>query len=129
MNQQIYEELNVARVTLPESVHEDIRSGNVEKALHPSNYSDPAMQRVFEYVAGLTFFQRGLITDALVVSLRESHGARVQFLVQECGYALEGVGIEIRNDTVTEDETRPPEERQQPMKVIFAVNPDYEKMR
>ena len=130
MNKQVYEELPIVTVTLPESVHEDIRSGNIERALHPSNFTEAAMQKVFEYVSSLTFFQRGLVTDALTLSLRESHGARVQFLLQECGYTLEGIGIEIRNDTVTEDEDkRPAEERLQPMKIIFAVNRSYEKMR
>ncbi len=131
MKPQTYdEEVLIAAVTLPESVHEDVRCANIDKALNPSNFPDPtAMATVSEYLSHLTSFQRGLLTDALILSLRESHGARVSFFVQDCGYALEGTGLEIRNDTVAEDERRPLEERLQPMKIIFAVNREYERMR
>ena len=131
MKRQVYEEEAIVTIILPESVQEEVRSGNVDKALQAPNF--PAqireMELVSEYVSKLTFFQRGLLADALVLSLRESHGAQVAFSLQDCGYALEGPGIEIRNDTVMEDESRPPDERQQPMKIIFAVNQSYDQMR
>jgi len=120
---QIYNEQHIVTITFPESLHEDIRCANIEKALNPSNFpSVHEMETVFGYFSQLTFFQRGLLTDALIHCLRESHKAQVSFSLQECDYALGAPGIEIRNDTVTE------EERLEPIKVIFAVNRELQRM-
>lgn len=119
----------IAKVTLPDLARQYIAQGNIERALDPEIYGDdvsPQISEVVEqFVGRLTWFQRGLLLDGLGHSLSEGHRAQVWFYKQACPYELQGVGIELRDETVTENQNVQVDKRIQPMQVYFAYSAPY----
>lgn len=126
-------------VVLPEASREHIRRGNVEKSLDPTNFPEvkpQVMRQVTDLTSRLSHTQRSMLLVGLTHALNDGHRGSVRFALQECGYALEGVGLELRDETVTERRRRaePPgqaatggvspdadDDGRRPLTVIFAV--------
>lgn len=111
----------IALVTLPEKSQELIQAGQLTDALDPELFDDGDVRIAMSEVQGLA----GRLGDneqlMLTEGLRHSfgfvedgepepdvHGASVQFLEYTSGYDLEGIGLEIRDDTVDEEGLRGP---------------------
>lgn len=96
-------------IVLPEASREHVRRGNVEKALDPAHFPEArpqAIRQVADLVSRLSHTQRSMLLVGLTHALDDGHRGRVRFALQECGYALEGVGLELRDETVTERRRR-----------------------
>jgi hypothetical protein len=124
-------------VVLPEASREHVRRGNVEKSLDPTNFPEvkpQVMRQVTDLTSRLSHTQRSMLLVGLTHALNDGHRGSVRFALQECGYALEGVGLELRDETVTERRRRAEpaaatggvspdadDDGRRPLTVIFAV--------
>ncbi len=66
------------------------------------------------YIGGLTASQRKLLRSALLHAAGPGHNGQVEFRVRSTGYHLHGLGLEIVDGTVLEEQTI------RPLMVIFA---------
>jgi hypothetical protein len=111
-------------VTLPPAARDAIGAGDlghrpdddevkdrIERGLDPQHFDDgppqTAMTRVVDLVGALTPHQKHLLLDGLQHAVSDGdddgHRAAVHFLELESAYKIDGVGLEIRDDTVTEE--------------------------
>lgn len=103
-------------VTLPEKARALIEGGDIGAALDPElfgNDEQSAMGEVRAFAAQLSPPQEALLLIGLQHALIEEHAASVHFVELTSRYQLEGVGLEIKDDTVTEEKLFGP------MRVMF----------
>ena len=106
----------IAVVTLPEASRGFIRDGDLTAGLDPDLFGhdeQSSIAEVREFVEQLKEPQSGLLLVGLQHALVEEHAASVHFVEQKSGYRLEGVGLEIKDDTVAEEKLFGP------MRVMF----------
>lgn len=94
-------------LTLPEESRFLIRDGKLKEGLAHQLFGEDsaAMEEVGALVAQLSDNQADFLLAALQHAVDEDHGhhASAHFLRLASEYELEGIGIEIRDDTVTEE--------------------------
>ena len=98
-------------VTLPDESRAAIQEGDLAKGLDPELFGhdeQSGMAEVRGFVDRLTGLQPDLLLVGLQHALDEEHGASVQFVEQKSGYELAGVGLEIKDDSVTEEKLTGP---------------------
>ncbi len=106
-------------VTLPEASRVLIQAGKLTEALQPKHFEHferddrDAMGEVSKFVEQLTGIQPDLLLDGLQHALGEEHHACVHFARCPSEYDVDGIGLEIKDDTVTE------EKMAGPVRVIF----------
>ena len=104
-------EQTIVVLTLPAGAIDLIENGHALEALHPSNYPNEqqdAMGQVLELAQALTEFQQFMLQDGLLHALGDDQDANVLFAKLMTDYDLEGIGFEIKADTVTEEGSKGP---------------------
>jgi hypothetical protein len=105
-------EISVARtiavVRLDGAARTRIRNGDLQGGLEADLFApddQEAMSEVKEYVGQLSETQADLLLLALqhAIDEEQGHEAGVQFLQLNSSYEMNGIGLEIRNDTVVEE--------------------------
>ncbi len=103
-------------LTLPDKSRELLEAGDLSGALDPgifANEEQVAMEEVSGFASQLQEPQSALLLIGLQHALIEEHAASVQFVELKSGYQLDGIGLEIKDDTVTEEKLFGP------MRVMF----------
>ena len=104
-------EQTIAVLTLPAGAIDLIENGHPLEALHPNNYpaeQQDSMGQVLELAQALTHFQQLMLQDGLLHALGDDQDANVLFAKLLTNYDLEGVGFEIKADTVIEEGSKGP---------------------
>ena len=98
-------------LTLPSEAIDLIEEDDAVGALHPSHYPAPqhtAMTQVFSLAERLTGFQPLLLLNGLQHALEAEHEGVALFATLETKYELEGIGLEVKDDVVTEEGSKGP---------------------
>lgn len=91
---------------LPAAAQALIRDGDLIGGLNPTLFGageQAEMEEVQKFASELIDPQSKLLLVGLQHALEEEHAAAVHFIELKSGYDLEGVGLEIKDDTVTEE--------------------------
>jgi hypothetical protein len=100
--------------TLPEKSQALVARGEEVDALAPEHFVGEvatAMEEVHDLVRSLGENQQFMLTEGLLHSFDEDedlHAATVQFLEYKSPFNMEGIGLEIRDDSVGEEGLRGP---------------------
>jgi hypothetical protein len=101
---RVHVDESIVRVTLPPSSIDGIEAGNVLDVLQP-DLVPPDQREALEFVRKLTQdltpLQQSLLLNGLRHAIDGVHAGRVVFGLMASSYELNGLGLELKDDSIT----------------------------